>query len=84
MLGAGCGEVDVHAVEGSWSRPSVDIALIDIERGLRLMPLYAALQADERIRLGGPLRLAVEAYADAGGAVLIRSTANIAVGRKLD
>ena len=28
--------------------------------------------------------LAVEAYADAGGAVLIRSTANIAVGRKPD
>ena len=82
MVRAGCGEVAVHAVDGSWGGPSVDQVMGDMDQILRLVPLYAALDSDGRARLRGPLRAAIEAHAEPGGAVRVPATANVAIGRK--
>ena len=82
MIGAGCGEVAVHAVDGGWSGPSVDRVMGDIDQILRMSPLYAALDDDGRARLRGPLRAAIEAHAEPSGAFRVPTTANVAVGRK--
>ncbi|WP_437965525.1 class I SAM-dependent methyltransferase [Sorangium sp. So ce260] len=82
MLGAGCGEVAVHAVDGAWGGPSVDHLMGNIDQILRLVPLYAALDSDGRARLSGLLRAAIEACAEPGGGVRVPATANIAIGRK--
>ncbi len=83
MVRAGCGEVAVHAINSDWSGPSVDRVMGDIDQILALHPLYAALDDDKRAQLRGPLRAAIEAYAEPGGAFQIPATANVAVGRKL-
>ncbi|HZF51021.1 MAG TPA: methyltransferase domain-containing protein [Polyangiaceae bacterium] len=82
MVRAGCSEVAVHAVDGAWGGPSVDQVMEDIDEILRLMPHYAALDDDGRARLRGPLRAAVEAHAEPGGAVRVPARANVAIGRK--
>ncbi|HTN89934.1 MAG TPA: class I SAM-dependent methyltransferase [Sorangium sp.] len=82
MVRAGCGEVAVHAVDGAWGGPSVDLVMEDIDQILRLMPLYAALDSDGRALLSGPLRAAIEACAEPGGAVRVPATANVAIGRR--
>ncbi|XYH95335.1 class I SAM-dependent methyltransferase [Sorangium sp. So ce1128] len=82
MVRAGCGEVAVHAVDGAWGGPSVDLVMGDIDQILRLIPLYAGLDGDGRARLSGPLRAAIEACAGPGGAVRVPSTANVAIGRR--
>ncbi len=38
MLGAGCGEVAVHAVDGAWGGPSVDQVMEDLDEILLFMP----------------------------------------------
>ncbi|WP_441286671.1 class I SAM-dependent methyltransferase [Sorangium sp. KYC3313] len=82
MLGAGCGEVAVHAVDGAWGGASVDQLMADLDEILRFMPLYVALDGDGRARLRGPLRAVIEPFAEPGGAVRVPVTANIAIGRK--
>jgi SAM-dependent methyltransferase len=82
MVRAGCSEVAVRAVDGAWRGSSVDQVMVDIDEILRLMPHYAALDGDGLARLRGPLRAAVEAHAEAGGAVRVPATANVAIGRK--
>jgi len=82
MARAGCGEVAVHAVEGAWGGPSVDHVMGDIDEILHLMPLYTALDDDGRARLSRPLRAAIEAHAEPGGAVRVPARANVAIGRK--
>jgi SAM-dependent methyltransferase len=83
MVEAGCRKVAVHAVDGGWNGASVDRVFKDMDPILRLSPLYAALDADGRARLSGPLRVAIEAYVEPSGHVRIPATANVAVGRKL-
>jgi SAM-dependent methyltransferase len=82
MVRAGCSKVTVRAVDGAWGGPSVDQVMEDIDEILRLMPHYAALDGDGRARLRGPLRAAVEAHAEPGGAVRVPARANIAIGQK--
>ncbi|WP_437304245.1 class I SAM-dependent methyltransferase [Sorangium sp. So ce388] len=82
MVRAGCGEVAMHAVDGAWGGPSVDLVMEDIDQILRLMPLYAAIDSDGCARLSGPLRAAIEACAEPGGAVRVPATANVAIGRR--
>lgn len=82
MVRAGCGEVAVHAVDGSWGRPSVDQAMGAIDEMLRLSPHHAGLDDDGRARVRGLLRADLEARAEPGGAVRVPATANVAIGRK--
>ncbi|MGK4003675.1 methyltransferase domain-containing protein [Sorangium sp. So ce1036] len=84
MVRAGCGEVAVHAVDGVWGGPSVDQVLKVIDEIQRLSPhhAHAGLDDEERARLRGLLRTAVEARAEPGGAVHIPATANVAIGHK--
>lgn len=83
MVRAGCGEVAVHAVDGSWGRPSVDQAMADIDEVLRMMAHHHAGQGDDgRARARGLLRADLEARAEPDGAVRVPATANVAIGSK--
>lgn len=82
MLAAGCSEVTVHAVEGVWGGASAEEVVTELDQSMRLMPLFAALDDEKRARLSGPLRAAIEACTEPGGAVRVLTTANVAIGRK--
>ena len=56
--------------------------MADIDEILRLMPLGAALNSEGRAQLSGPLRAAIGAHAEPGGAVRVPVAANVAIGRK--
>jgi hypothetical protein len=82
MHSAGCTEVVVHSVEGSWGGESVDHVREEIAQLLDWMPLLTGIDAEGRARFDEAIRAAIEIQTTAPEAVRIPVTANIAIGSK--
>ena len=82
LVRAGCAEVVVHSVEGSWGGLTTDDVMDNIDQMMNWMPLVGALNPYDRSRFDARLRDDIETKNVSKEAVQINVAANIAVCRK--
>ena len=84
LRAAGFADVEIRAVERTWSMPSLDSFAANLDRIYSSYPLYVNLEPMQRDALGSALIAAARKHLASDGAVEIPTVGLLAAGRKAE